>query len=338
MTIQSGKSLIFIAFMAVMAGPRGLLARAEPEKPGEEKKVPASARRDLGDPIHRLAKDGAGLDSFSVEAAWRREGIVTTTTIFGTGVGIWKTSAQFRLSREQILSIVRKLDASGFGKMPEQLGEDLDKDQALQMKGRVTVTIAGVTRRVTQLSEGDQSAALEKLALEILNVSKKALARGTVTASSLSDALGKLSRGELAPETLQLYVQRIVEHPGEGTDPVGWILHSTGRSCSVRERTRAKGMGIPVVVRLSPQDFEALVRDLQEAEPASFPGNLYATDYTDFSVKILDRERTLQARRFLNVTPQTHGEKQTRFDALYAALDALHRKAMAEGKETPGAD
>lgn len=336
--MKSSKSLIFVAFLAAAAGPRGLLARAEPEKPGEEKKEPAPPRTDFSAPIHGLAKGGAGLESFSVEAAWRRDASVTTARVFGTGVGIWKNSAQFRLSREQVLAIVRKLDESGFGKMPEQFGEDLDKDQALQMKGRVAVTLAGVTKRVTQLSEGDQSEALEKLARGILEASEKALAGGQQTASSLSDALGKLSRGDLAPETLQLYVQRIVEHPAEGTDPIGWILHSTGRNLTVRERTRAKGLGVPVTFRLSAQDFEALARRLGEADPAAFPANLYAPDYTDLGVLILDRGRTLQARRFLNVTPETHGEMQKRFDALYAALDALHRRAMAEGKETPGAD
>ncbi len=338
MTACPRRFLVAALLLALAGGPRALFARTGPEAPREEKKPPAPPRVDLSEAIRSLAKNGEGLESFSAEVAWRREGAVTTAKVFGSGVGIWRTRAQFRLSRKQVLSIVQAMDEAGFGRMPEQFGEDLEKDQALQMAGRITVSLGDRTKRVTQLADGEQSAALEGVAKRFLEVCEAGRKEGEITAASLPDALGKLGRGELAPETLQLYVQRVVEHPGEGEGPFGWILHSTGRTLVVRERSSAKGMGTPVSFRLDPHDFEALVRALQDADPATFPGNLYAPDYTDFTVRILDQGRSLQARRFLNVTPQTHGEKQKRFDALYAAIDALHRRAMADGKVTPAAD
>jgi hypothetical protein len=49
------------------------------------------------------------------------------------------------------------------------------------------------------------------------------------------------------------------------------------------------------------------------------------------TVAILKYSRTIAGRRFLGMTPQTHGEKQAAFDRITAALEALHARVEKEG-------
>jgi hypothetical protein len=324
------KLLILGLWLAAAAPPRELAAATEPSLP----------RVDFSGPIRKLSQSSEELESFSIEVTWRRDkaGSVTPVKVFGSGVGIWKSQAQFRLTRKEVLAVVGMLDGSGFGEMPDQFGEDLEKDQALQMKGQVVVRVGAETKRVTQLMEGPQSASLDRLAREIFDSCERAVVRGSVTASNLPDALRKVLAGELAPETVQIYVQRLVERPAADVAVLGWMLHSEGRDLVLRERAREGGYGVPVRYRLGSGQFQSLARALLEADPASFPSNLFAPDYTDFSVKVLNQARSIQARRFLHVTPQTHGEVQKKFDALYAALDAMHARALKEGVPAPGAE
>ncbi len=49
------------------------------------------------------------------------------------------------------------------------------------------------------------------------------------------------------------------------------------------------------------------------------------------TVAILKYSRTIAGRRFLGMTPETHGEKQKAFDRITAALEALHARLEKEG-------
>lgn len=65
------------------------------------------------------------------------------------------------------------------------------------------------------------------------------------------------------------------------------------------------------------------------------PVNLYSPRYQDLEIRVLNRRVLLQARRFAGLTPETHGEKQARFDALVAAIEAV-RNRVEESPVTPG--
>jgi hypothetical protein len=88
---------------------------------------------------------------------------------------------------------------------------------------------------------------------------------------------------------------------------------------------------------MSRPQLEGLLKLLADNDSGNLPINLYATDYTDFDVKVLDKGKNLQARRFAGMTPQTHGERQRQFDRIFEGLQRLHRQALKEGtplKET----
>ena len=54
------------------------------------------------------------------------------------------------------------------------------------------------------------------------------------------------------------------------------------------------------------------------------------------SIEVLGQDRKIPARSYLDVTPETHGEKQLAFDRLYEAFRALHEQAQKDG--TPVSD
>ncbi|MFQ5733643.1 MAG: hypothetical protein ACE5KM_17030, partial [Planctomycetaceae bacterium] len=54
--------------------------------------------------------------------------------------------------------------------------------------------------------------------------------------------------------------------------------------------------------------------------------------YTDFNVTVLNHRKSMQARRFARLTPQTHGEKQKQFDRIFTAMQKLHQRVVKEGK------
>jgi hypothetical protein len=128
---------------------------------------------------------------------------------------------------------------------------------------------------------------------------------------------------------LQLMVHRI---PGEGTGPAGWLLRLTGRSVEVQTRSK-EGYSVPYRMELTPQALNELAQLLIDNEVGGLPINLYAADYTDFDLQLLNHNKNLQARKFARVTPQTHGERQKQFDRIFAALDRLHEQALKEGRQ-----
>ncbi|HEY1433844.1 MAG TPA: hypothetical protein VGG65_00635, partial [Thermoanaerobaculia bacterium] len=93
--------------------------------------------------------------------------------------------------------------------------------------------------------------------------------------------------------------------------------------------------GLPASARvllLSNKDFVGLAQALHDADPAALPQSLFAPQYTDVVIQLLNRYRPIQARQFAGMTPQTNGEKQEAFDRVLAKLTALHERARKEGR------
>ena len=88
---------------------------------------------------------------------------------------------------------------------------------------------------------------------------------------------------------------------------------------------------------LGPTDVAALARKLAEAGLAELPLNLFAPDYRDLSVGVLDHEASVQARRFVGMTPTTHAEHQAGFERIYDAPYRLHVRVMSEGEPAQNA-
>ncbi|HEX7185596.1 MAG TPA: hypothetical protein VF756_27475 [Thermoanaerobaculia bacterium] len=272
-----------------------------------------------------------------IDAECRTDDGLRSATVLGSGVAIWNRQRQITLGRERIAALLESFRRNGFAGLRESYGGKGDPAPgappalAVELICRVRLALDGQVKEVHQLSEGRQSPELRRLAGEILAAVEEAGDEG-VGAASLTEGLEKIARGELAPEVLSLQILRQSEEPG--LQERGWLLRIDAGRAEIQPYPSAED-GKVLVLPLSRGDLTGLARELAEARLEDMPANLYAPEYTDFAVEVLNRERSLQARRFADVTPQTHGEKQIRFDRLFEAIDELRRKIVAERDTSP---
>lgn len=289
-----------------------------------------SISRALDAALARQGWDDLRIESECLDAAGR----LRFATLHGSGVGIWNRDHQFTVPRERLLALLEELDRAGFGALREIHGGKDDPAPAAparwapRMTCRVFLALDGVEKQSYQLAEGRQSAELKALAEKVLAVAEE-LGPGGVTAASLEDGFAKIARGELAPEALQLQLQRQPENPRAAEE--GWMLRVRGDEAEVSRFTQAEGWSEPRIFQLSRAEIAGLGRRLAEAGLEEMPANLHAPAFYDFEVEVLNHKRSLQARGFTGVTPETHGEKQKRFDQLLAALEDLRKRGAGEG-------
>jgi hypothetical protein len=265
-----------------------------------------------------------GWDDLRIDTECRTDAGLRSATVFGSGVGIWNRERQFVLPRARVLALLRELKAAGFTRLPQTNRESPVKEMALELICRLRLDLDGASRQVHQVSKGRPFPELRPLAGRILEVAEAA-GRSGPGASSLTEGLEKIARGELAPELLVLSVLR----QGEGAASAqGWALVLEG-SKAILQRNPAAGGEEPRAVRLLPTEVAELAGRLAAARLTELPANLWASEYTDLEVRVLNRQRSLQARQFAGMTATTHGEAQQRFDRLWEALDALNRRLNA---------
>ncbi len=250
----------------------------------------------------------------------RTEEGLRSATIYGSGAGVWNRAQQLAMTRQDVLALLRAIEAAGFPRMPETYGEDVDE---VELTCRVRLDLDGATKQVHQLSTGPQSPALKRLAERILERAEEA-GRAGPGASSLTAGLEKIAGGELAPELLTIHVLRQAEGPGS---PQGWDLTLEGGKLAVQSFPAPEEK--PRTVRLAPAEVARIAGQLAAARLEELPGNLWAPEYTDFEIRVLNRRRSFQARQFAGMTPATHGEQQQRFDRLWEVIAGLRGRPSA---------
>jgi len=294
--------------------------------------------------LERRIQGAAPLDDVKIDTQWRRKTGMVSARIYGDGVGIWNDTTQFRLSREQILGLLRAFEQARFGAMPKQYGsdeegededEDKDKDREKPKEKTYFQAIVGLRlgtqhKRVAQSMTGEQSKVFLKLAQTIITVSEKAAKTG-IGSTSLGDGLGKLAAGKLAPESLQLLVRRKADRPGPGAEDGTWTLRLDGRNAEDATPLDA-GTTTRRLLVLSDGELRKLAAVLAENDPSGMPRNLYSPQYLTLDVRVLKYSRDISARRYAGTTAETHGAQQAAFDRIYAALLALHQRVVKEGK------
>jgi hypothetical protein len=298
----------------------------------------ASAKNPLDAALEERLRGKASLDDLEIEASWQLEPGNRSARVFGNGVGIWQDSKQFRLSREQVLTLVKKLVDAKVGTIaqpgakPKPTATASPAKAPLRVLGELKVVAGSAEKSLHQLTRGEQSEALRALVVDILAFCEKASAGG-VEASGLADGLAKLSDGVLAPETFSAIVRR--QAPASEPSAESWLLRVNGRRVTDRLMPKNAPPPPPRILVLSDADFRDLVGKLKGDDPASLPNNLYAPANTDVTLEVLGRDRSIPARPYLNVTAETHGEKQKSFERIYALFDALHKRVQADGKAAP---
>jgi hypothetical protein len=298
----------------------------------------AASDSSLDAALAERAAGRASLDDIEIEASWQHEKGNRSVHIWGSGVGIWENSVQFRLSREQVLELVQLLLDAKVGEIPRPGAKPSGAapKAPLQQRGELIVVAGEQRTQLQQLTRGEQSEALGRLVARILELCEKAAAGG-IRASSLEDGLAKVADGTLAPQAFTASVRRQTT----ASQPEGdsYQLRMRGRRVIDRMMPRGEKPPAPRELTLSDADFRKLVGGIRAGDPASFARTTYAPTYTDVTIAVLDHERNVPARPYLDVTPETHGEKQKAFDRVYALLRALHERVQKEGtavEETPG--
>ena len=242
-------------------------------------------------------------------------------TVYSSGVGVWNRERQLRLSHEELVALLREFQAARFPRLQETYGTGEEMDADVELKCSVRLELDGAARRVVQLSRGERSEALEHLAERILEAAEEA-GRSGPGAPSLTAGLDAIARGELAPELLAIHVLRRGEAPGSGG---GWRFRLEDN----RVTLESDGEAQPQTFRLEPAEVASFAGRLAAERPEDLPANLWATDYTDLQIAVLDHARSIQARQFAGMTPATHGEQQQRFDRLWELLDGLRQRLTA---------
>ncbi len=324
--IQFLLCLIPILSFANIPSAKGREELAKVDAPAEEAKVAVGMDRAIKE---RLAGK-VDISDMRLDVMWGGRG---AATVYGAGVGIWNREKQFNLKKAQLLDLLKILDEgkfaklkSGYGGFARPLGGPAIGAPEV-LVGSITIRLGNLTIGSMQRGGGEQSKELAAIAGRLLDVCEKAAEDG-VTTDSLSDGLTKIAAGKLHPLTMSLLVQRI---ENEGRGPNGWILRVNGRRAEVQLRSRA-GMSSPIRAELTAMQLDGLCKLLIDNKAADLPINLYAPDYTDFRVSILQTKKSLQARKFARLTPTTHGEKQKNFDRIFAGLDALQQRVVKKGK------
>jgi len=333
-----------VCLVALLSLPGASPAAEERGAREAEKEQPDRFARELAKRIQGKAP----LEDVRVDVRWPVVDHFASIRLYGRGLLICDGKSQMTVPRDAVLSALRNLRDGRFPAMEDYYGaageeeeerereerkpEQRKPEEGPALKGFVEVRLGSAGKTVQQFAVGDQSPELEALARKLLSVCSEASTRGIrVTASSLDDGLRKLTAGTLAPETFALVLHRRAEaKTGDGGE--NFILEVQGRR--VTDRPTPAGQTPPAArsMLLPAADFTSLVRLLSDQSLAEIPLNVYADRYTDLRVTVLDRERSILARRFLNTTAKTHGEKQQAFDRVYEALHDLHARVAKEGK------
>lgn len=254
--------------------------------------------------------------------------------IFGNGVAIWNQVRQFQLPEAHLRQQLTLIRDSEFESMKELYGGNIKKEDAggsaLRVTCRVLLELDGARKQVAQRAKGEQSEALKELAARLLEISHEP-AKSGVLAEDLADGLGKLANGELAPVTWRLLINRKPERVS-GRD--GWLLKVEDDTAVARVFEQDAGYGPAKALKLTAAELNGLFGDLLSHRFTSLPINLYAEDYTDLSVSVLNHRQKVQARQFAGMEPDQHGDKQVRFDRLVEELRQLHQRVMDTGRPT----
>lgn len=265
-----------------------------------------------------------------------------TLAVYGDGIGIWDSRRQFKIAPDQMESMLQSLNQAKFASMPEIYGGPEHEESkappqkppqqfVVQVTCRVELDLAGHSKQVFQRAKGKQNKEFRKLAEGFFQLCEP-LAKQGVEASSLSDGLNKLASKELSPHSLRLMMHRQPDERSAVRGNVGFLLRIAGDTVTSQSYDPAAGYTDPLRLNLSESEFEALAKKLAELDPGRLPGNLYANDYTDLNIRLLNQRVSVQARQFSGMSASTHGEKQKSFDGIYALLRQLHLRVVNEGK------
>jgi hypothetical protein len=306
-----------------------LLASPEPKRAATPVPDP------LREPLRERINGKKSLDDVRIDVDWLPGATPMTARVWGNGVGIWQRRLQFVLSRDQVIAMLKALREARFGAMIGRFGSDMEgeEDSPARLRGRIVVRLGTSVKSVVQLGDGDQSPEFAALAEKLIAICAAPAAKGKGT-PSLSAGLRSVADNELFPETLSVVLQREESEKDEGeagNKKDRWILRLEGRSATARRILVGRAAPSARRLVLSETDFRELAKILAAEPVESLPTNLYATAYTDLRIRVLSQSRNVMARRFVNMTPETHGAEQKAFDRIVESLRKVLERVERDG-------
>jgi len=268
----------------------------------------------------------AHLESVRIHAEEFDPGGVREAAVYGDGIAILRDEAQIQLQPEEVRRLLAAFEEAGFAGMPPTFGAG--KKHLLR---RASLRADGVSKEVVQLFTGPTSPALSTLVDRIL-ATVEARSGSGVTASGLSDGLSKVASGAVAPEAFRLQVHRKPRDPK--SDAGGYLLDIEEGVATTRSYAR-QSYAEPVSVQLGRERLAKLASALAAHEPESLPINVYAPEYLEVRLSVLNWKKSVLALPFAGTTRASKGEAQARFDDLAAELDALQAEVLAAAPHPP---
>jgi hypothetical protein len=313
-----------VLLLLSVLGPGGLAA-VEPEERRSEDTISAAIQKRI---------DGkASAEDVILDVVWpSAPDLLTSYRIYGNGVGVYNRRTQFRLTKAEVMSLLKAAQAIRIDSLPLEIGES-EKGEEREIKGRVTISVGGVSRAVRQVGE-EVSEPLSQLAATVLRVCEKPAQRG-ITVGSFDEAFRKLDEGALVPEVFEVVARRKTDHPGPGVAEEDWMVRVNGRHVLDRVSSKDKSPAVERELTLSDKEFRELVALVRASTPASLPQSLYATQYTGLHIQVLNQVRNIQARQFTGMAPTVHGERQKEFDRIVEWGAAMHQRALTSGQLLP---
>jgi hypothetical protein len=294
---------------------------------GEESKV-------LRNLLREASVDPSGWGSLHLLAECREidNPHLRSAVIYGSGVGIWEERRQFALDDEQISTLLGFLLEADLLDLQDLYGGsgnvDVEESEGppaveggVRIICRVDLDLGGYHKESAQRLKGEQSAELRALAERLLDYCEP-LAKGGIGIQSLDDGLAKIAAGELAPETLRIMLHRKPE-PGARSEGSGFRLILDGMKVKFRGFTVGAGYGDEKTVAVDRSEIKSLAGQISSIGVQDLPANLYAGNYTDFWIEILDQRKAIQARQFADMAPSTNGYDQKRFDQILGDLEGF---------------
>src|SRR5689334_20477258 len=240
------RRLAGVSSILAVAAAAAALAQDAPPTPGPAAKTPAADAPKGEDPLAReldALLRGAGRPAdFWIDVTWpTASNQLTSARVWGNGVGIWNRAAQFRLSKDEVRTILRAIRESRFGAYPLEVREEEKEGAAkkpgereeTELYGRIIVNAGDATHLVRQLGDHPERE-LDALAKTVIRICEKPAAQGQRVAT-LDEGLRHVSGGKLAPEAFEVLARRKVDKPDPGPGVENWMLRINGRRALDRD-------------------------------------------------------------------------------------------------------
>ncbi len=311
-------SIVLVAILgsAPLAGAETISAAADSERPL------SPIRRAIDRALDR------GWHTLRLVTECHQESGFATLEIHGNGVAIWDNKRQFSLAPEDIKALLTVIRDADFGAMPDAFRRS--KGPAPPgLACRVILRLETTAKQVTQPTGATASEDFLKLADQLFDFARE-LAKKSIDAADLNDALTKLADGKLAAETLTLVSNRKPnrKHP----DVEGWVINLSGNQVTTRSYNPVQGYDEPIAFTLDQKAFSELAKRLAKLQVGNMLSTLPAEHQTAVRIIALGRKREIKSR-VVDPMPTEHPPKgMKQFGQLIDTLAWLHHIVLTEGR------